>query len=78
MNIAGSFLATTQKTIQAWTAFLPQLSEYQKRNRFTDFTSLGFPGLTPEAVTALLAEMVEGIEEFLPLLEQDPWFGGMV
>ena len=78
MNIANSFLTATQKALQAWTAFLPQLNEYQKRTQFTDFTSLGFPGLTPEAVTALLTEMVEGIEEFLPLLEQDPWFGGMV
>ena len=75
MNIANSFLTATQKALQAWTAFLPQLNEYQKRTQFTDFTSLGFPGLTPEAVTALLTEMVEGIEEFLPLLEQDPWFG---
>jgi len=78
MNIANSFLTATQKALQAWTAFLPQLNEYQKRTQFTDFTSLSFPGLTPEAVTALLTEMVEGIEEFLPLLEQDPWFGGMV
>jgi len=78
MNIAESLLASAKKALQVWTDFVPSIVEYQKKYLYADLATLGYPGLTPEGITALLTEMSTGLEEYLPVLSADPWFGGTV